>query len=54
MLLPVTPLQSRSERQSSLVLQTFTHWSATPETASQTESSGHSDVEPAVVHDVVQ
>ena len=54
MLLPETPLQSRSERQSSLVLQTFTHESAAPATASHTDSSGHSDVEPAVVHDVVQ
>src|SRR5512134_3087797 len=42
MLLPLTPLQSRSERQSSKVLQIFTQLIAVPEIVSHTESSGHS------------
>jgi len=51
---PLTPLQSWSLRQSSEALQIFTQVTAAPEMASQTESSGHSSVEPDVVHAVVQ
>ena len=54
MLLPLTPLQSRSERQSSAVLQIFTHATAVPDRASHTESSGHSLVDPDVVQVFVQ
>ena len=54
MFVPLTPLQSRSERQSAEVLQIFTHDTAVPEIASHTESSGHSVVEPDVVHAFVQ
>lgn len=54
MLLPLTPLQSRSDRQSSEVLQIFTHVTPAPETESHTESSGHSLVDPDVVHAAVQ
>jgi hypothetical protein len=54
MLLPLTPLQSRSERQSSAALQIFTQETAAPEIESHTEPSGHSSVEPDVVHVFVQ
>ncbi len=54
MLLPLTPLQSRSERQSSLLLQILTHVMAAPEIASHTESSGHSSVDPDMVQEDVQ
>lgn len=54
MLVPLTPLQSRSDRQSSAALQIFTHVIAVPESASQTEPSGHWSVEPDVVHVAVQ
>ena len=53
-LLPLTPLQSRSERQSSEDLQILTHVTAAPEIESHTESSGHSLVDPDVVHEAVQ
>jgi hypothetical protein len=51
---PLTPLQSWSLRQSVLVLQIFTHSIAVPATASQIDSSGHSLVEPDIVHAFVQ
>ncbi len=54
MLLPLTPLQSRSERQSSATLQIFTHVIAVPEIASQIEPSGHSSVVPVLVQAFVQ
>lgn len=54
MLLPLTPLQSRSERQSVLVLQIFTHVRAVPVMASQIDSSGQPSVAPDVVHAFVQ
>lgn len=54
MLLPLTPLQSWSERQSSADLQIFTQVIAVPAIASQTDSSGHSLVEPDMVHELVQ
>lgn len=54
MLLPLTPLQSWSDRQSAPVLQILTHVIAAPAIASHTESSGHSVVDPEVVHDLVQ
>jgi hypothetical protein len=54
MLLPLTPLQSRSLRQSAAVWQTFTHVTAVPEIASQIEPSGHSLVDPVIVQDFVQ
>lgn len=54
MLLPLTPLQSKSARQSSAALQIFTQVTAAPEIASQTEPSGHSSVEPVVVQGAVQ
>lgn len=54
MLLPLTPLQSRSERQSSLLLQIFTHVVALPEIASHTEASGHSSGDPDIVQEDVQ
>ncbi|HWU91275.1 MAG TPA: hypothetical protein VN253_28605 [Kofleriaceae bacterium] len=50
----LTPLQSKSLRQSDEPLQILTQLVTAPVMASQTESSGHSDVEPGVVHDVVQ
>ena len=54
MLEPLTPLQSRSERQSVDVLQIFTHVTPVPETESQTDSSGHWSVDPDVVQAAVQ
>ena len=51
---PLTPLQSRSERQSALVSQIFTQLTAVPERASQTDSNGHSVVDPDVVQAAVQ
>ena len=54
MLLPLIPLQSWSARQSDFVSQTFTHVTAVPEIASQIDASGHSPVDPDVVHDFVQ
>lgn len=54
MLLPLTPLQSRSARQSALDEQTFTQVMAAPEIASQMEFSGHSFVEPEALQEAVQ
>ena len=54
MLVPLTPLQSWSGRQSEPALQILTQFIAAPATASQTDSSGHWAVEPDVVHAFVQ
>jgi hypothetical protein len=52
---PVVPLHSRSARQSPCTVQVFAHSVPAPPTIeAQIEPSGQSEVEPAVVHGLVQ
>jgi len=52
---PVVPLHSRSARQSPCTVQVFAHSMAgPPETEVQIEPSGQPEVEPDVVHGLVQ